>query len=318
MIDLSILFTDHFDDRQHSDAELLSYTTQHLALTGAAGNNPLGVFNGIIGSTTTLLASFATCVGDKTFNAGVRKAANLGKADFKRDLPERIGRAAAAVEAAFGKGSTDFMACFPNGRTGVTQGSEDLLRGKLQALLAALTARAAATGLADQVTVVTGLVTTWTALLASADLADGTESGSAEQRKACRKALTAQLWRNALTIALQFDNRPEKAAVYLPQQLLRNPTHTAAPPTATLTSGYAGGLAVPLTMEAEGAEEFILARRMVGEVDFTDLATVPAEAEGQATYNDTLPGPGHFEYQCRAANDAGEGAVSNVVLVAAD
>ena len=39
---------------------------------------------------------------------------------------------------------------------------------------------------------------------------------------------------------------------------------------------------------------------------------------GHAAYEDTIPGPGHFEYEVVGRNDSGDGAASNVVLVLAD
>lgn len=318
MIDLRKLFIDGFYDLEHSNAELLRYTTQHLAITSAPANNPGNVFNAILAATNTALTNFATCVGDKTFNKGVRESANLQKTNFRKSLKGPIGQAAAAVEVAFGKGTPDYVACFPEGRTGITEATEDLLKGKLQALNAALTARSASTGIPAQITVVTGLITTWTALLSAADVADGTESGSDEARKVCRKVLTVQLWKNALTIGLQFVDHPEKAALYLPQQLLRNPLHPGGPGAATLSAGTWNSTShlVTLTMGAEDATVFTLQRRLVGAPAFeTVVDDIGADADGNATFDDEIAA-GNYEYRVVPRDGDGvEGEPSNVVTV---
>lgn len=307
MIDLRKLFIDQMDSKEHSNAELLAYTSQHLAITSAPANNPANVFNPILTATTTALTAFATCMGDKTFNLGVRKAANLQKANFREGLPGPIGQAAAAVEVAFGKGSPDFVACFPEGRTGITKAREDVLLSKLEALHDALSARSATAGIPAQVTAVAGLITTWTALLAAADLADGTESGSNEQRKICRAALTLQLWKNVLTIALHFVGQPDKADLYFPVQLLHNPEQQ--PPGAPTLTLHVGIGQYDVTAEVNNADEVEFFARLAGQPDFV---SVGIKAPGETLLVTGLAA-GVVEVKAIARNAAGDSPESDVV-----
>jgi hypothetical protein len=308
MMDLSKIFIDWFDDRQHSNAELLAYTSQHLAILSAPANNPGNVFNAIIAATNTAQTAFATCIGDKTLNAGVRKAANLGKKNFRESLRGPIQQVEAAVIVAFGKGSPDYVACFPEGRSGITEAREDELKPRLQALHGALTARSGTAGIPAQATVVNGLITTWTALLAAADVADGTESGSAEQRRACRKDLTKQLWRNVLTIALQFIDQPEKASLYLPTHLLENAQQQ--PPGAPVLTVHGGIGQFDVTAEVSNADEVEFFGKLGGAAEFSSLGV---KAPGETL---VVSAPAGFAYvKAVARNGAGDGPESDVVEV---
>ena len=163
MMDLTRIFDDFFDDEKHSDAELSRYASQHIPLLIA--NNPANVLDARIAATQTAYSAFATCKGNKEFRAAARESANLAKRNYYDALSGPIGRCAAAVEVAFGKGTPDYVACFPQGRTYITEANEDQVEPRLTGLITALTARAAAPGIAAQVTAITGVRTTWNALM---------------------------------------------------------------------------------------------------------------------------------------------------------
>ena len=280
-------------------------------------DNVGGIWTARIAATTTALTALDDGMADNETKLAIQKAQVQAKQAWRAELPGKVGRIYNAVAAEFGDPSPEVTECFPHGRTVFNGCPDGELNDHLTQLKDCVATKSPPVA-AGIVTLANTLATEWTGFFTGTGTAKQNKKMMEAARKLARAALADELFKNLLTYGLQFPDNEVKFTEFIPAGLLDAPETTAMPGAATLTSGYAGGLAVPLTMQAEGAEEFILARRMVGEVDFTDLATVPADGEGNATYNDTLPGPGRYEYQSRASNSAGEGPVSNVVLVAAD
>jgi hypothetical protein len=309
MMDLTKIFVDFFDDEKHSDAELLRYTTQHIALMN--GNNPANVLDARIAATNTAFSAFATCKGDKEFKAAARKSANESKGNFRKNLREPIGKCAAAVEAAFGKPSPDYTACFPNGRDGICEATEDMLLPRMTALHTALSARSAAVGIAAQVTAVNGLKTNWTALLAAADAADSTESGTDAQRKTLRKTMTKELSRNGTFLAFTYIEDLDKAHLLLPQHLLGAAPAPTAPEKPSASGGWnTDDSAAEFEVTSEGATSLRSERSSDGGTTWDNDG--PA-ALGHVERRDMSPGT--YLYRFFGINDVGESEASDPVEV---
>jgi len=79
----------------------------------------------------------------------------------------------------------------------------------------------------------------------------------------------------------------------------------------------AGTGTVTLTMQADDADIFTVQRRVAGEPDFSEVAAnVAADADGNATYEDTIAA-GNYEYQVVPFRGASAGDASNMVPVVA-
>ena len=94
-------------------------------------------------------------------------------------------------------------------------------------LINALTAHSTALGpnpLGDA----NGLLSTWTAVYAASESSTGAKTTSEDAKRTARLALQLELFKNLLTIAMNFAREPEKVSLYMRQSLLEDRTrHTA-------------------------------------------------------------------------------------------
>jgi hypothetical protein len=233
MIDLRRFFLNPFLDEGISIDETVNYTSNHLSRTIA--NNPGAIFNTIITATTTKLNALDATLTDETGKLGIQKAKTLAKTTFRDGLPKDIAKIHGDFVASFGPDSPEVTDAFPEGREIFHTADDSLLENKLQALNGKVTTYAASLKPAI-VTLAGNLVSIWIALYAAATTGRAGRETSAEARRAALLAMKDQLFTNLLTIANQFHNQEDKAALYCPQHFLEDPAPVPTPtPTPTPT-----------------------------------------------------------------------------------
>jgi hypothetical protein len=240
MKDLHFLFTNPFDDIHISFDELKNFTTDHIQRLTA---NPQSALTPRLAPTSAALTAFsATLTADDT-KLGQRKGSKHNKNAFRATLPAAIGKIAVAVEAQFNEGSAEFLECFPHGRAEFSHCKDDKLENALQTLINGITAHqpplAATVG-----TAATALLTGWQAVYAPSETATGAKTSSRDAKKAARTALSLELFKNLLTLALQFPNQPQKLDLYMQPSLLgpHTPTPPTPPPAAPMAVRDANGM----------------------------------------------------------------------------
>ena len=309
MIDLRPLFENFFNDERHSLLELARYGNKHLIYLSA--NNPGNVLDDVIAEVSGANTAFVGCVGDEEALAAARKAANEARNNLKRGMSGPTGvvsKASAAVQAAFGRPSPDYTACFPLGVEGITGASIAQMEERLENLRAALAARSAQVG-AAHVTAITNLKAAWVSLKTAADTASGAENTGEEHRAACREALCRALTRSVLWLAWHFNGQPEKHDVYCPVHLLKN-AQPQLPGTCSIE--VTGGVEqVDAVAHASGATVARWYRRLAGAPDWTELGT--SALDEPVTFDGLAPGT--HEFKARGENDEGPGPESDVVSV---
>ena len=227
MMDLHKFFSNPFDADGISIAELLAFSTDHLQKLTA--NNPGGVFTSRIAATNTALTGVENAFTDDVTKLGIRKARKLAKDNFRATLPDGIGRIYGSVTGKFGPSAPEVAECFPNGRTVFAKATDDKLASHLQTLITGVTAHQAQLG-AQLVTDATALLTGWNAVYAPSEQSSGAKSTTEAAKATARAALHLELFKNLLTLALNFAGQPEKLDDYMRQSLLENPTSAPATP----------------------------------------------------------------------------------------
>jgi hypothetical protein len=297
---------------------LVAYTTAQLASVTA--DNPGGIHTTRITALNTAFSGLDDSMEDVETKAAIRAGRVQAKRIFRgTTMPPELAAIHAAVVLAYGEGSPDMVECFPQGRGIFKDCLEGELDDHLGQLHTCIAARTATLG-APIVTRAAALVSTWDTLAGDAGEAGGDVEMMRAARAAAKTALTDQLFLMLLHLAATYPGNTMKFNEYVPEHLLEPPNTTPAPDAPTLVSGYVGGLSVPLTATCDDNTELVnFARRMVGEVDFTPIADdVSVDGSFVGVFTDTLPGPGHYEYQAVASGPGGTSEPSNVVLVAAD
>lgn len=226
MINLHRFFMNPFDDDEISMDELLAFSTDHLERLKA--NNPGGIYAARITATTTAIAGVNTAFSTDESKLGDRKASKQNKNAYRKSLAKKISPLALAVESKFGEGSAEFAKCFPKGRRVFGDSADDQLGNHLQTLITGLTAYQGQLG-AQVVTDATALLTGWNAVYAPSESSTGAKTTTQVAKNAARAALQLELFKNLLTIALNFPGSPTSLDTYMQQSLLED--HPAAPPT---------------------------------------------------------------------------------------
>jgi hypothetical protein len=223
MKDLHSILENPFDPSESGMNKSLAFTTDHLQKM--ISNNPGGFLTARIAATSAALAavqSFATT--DET-KLAIRKARKASKDMFRKSLPASITKLHAAVVAKFGAKSPDDKECFPGGRNLFRKSTDDALQNHLQAMINGLTARQAALG-AQVVTDANALLTGWNGVWSASETSSGAKTLTEADRRNARAALCLELFKNLLTIALNFPDQPAKLDLFMQQSLLEN--HPAA------------------------------------------------------------------------------------------
>ena len=240
MNDLHPLFINPFDDVHISFDELKDFTTDHIQRLTA---NPQSALTPRVAPTSAALTTFSgTLTADDT-KLGQRKGSKLNKNAFRDTLPAAVGKIAVAVEAQFSEGSAEFLECFPHGRSEFSHCPDDKLENALQTLINGVTAHQPPLA-ASVVTAATALLTGWQAVYAPSETATGAKTSSRDAKTAARTALSLELFKNLLTLALQFPNQPQKLDLYMQPSLLEphTPTPPAPEPAAPVAARAANGV----------------------------------------------------------------------------
>lgn len=201
MIDISRLTNDIFDDARLSDGKLRTYADDHLLRL--ANNNPGAVYAPLITDTTAAYNAYYGAMSDEvnkeamteglTITMNTAKDAVLAKLSSQRDL----------VAYKFGDTSAIYQQFFPQGLNEYNRAPLDELITILDRYLAAATTHLTLDFPAE-VTEVGNLITAYKdARTAQRNAFSETDALRTDRREA-RKALTRQLTKNILTLAIDF------------------------------------------------------------------------------------------------------------------
>jgi hypothetical protein len=226
MRDLHIYPTNPFDDPKISMAELLAFTPDHIQRMSST--NP-AMFAVRITATTAALNGVSGAFTDDETKLALRKGQVQAKNAFRASLPVAVGKIAVAVEAKYGEGSVEFTECFPHGRTVFGKCPDNEVVNNLETLIAGVTALQPQLG-AQSVTDATALKTGWNAVFAPSEIQTGIKTTTQAAKNAARAALQLELFKNLLTIALNFPRQPEQVDVYMQPSLLEPHTQSSTTP----------------------------------------------------------------------------------------
>ena len=227
MRDLHVYLANPFNDSKISMDELVAFSTDHLARLIA--NNPAAVFAARIAATTAALNGVGGAFTDDKTKLALRESKKLAKDNFRAALPAAIGKIYGAVQAQFGESGTQMTECFPQGRSVFTSCTDGALAEELQTLVNGVTDYQAQLG-APVVTAATALVTNWNAVFQTSETSTGNKSTTQGAKNSARAALQLELFKNLLTLALNFPDQPAQLDIYMQPSLLAPHTQSPAAP----------------------------------------------------------------------------------------
>lgn len=206
-----------FDDPAISFDELIAFSTDHLQRLIA--NNPGALWNNRITATSTALLAVEACLTDDLTKLGLRKSRIQTKDTFRRTLPEKIAMINGVVVGQFGPNAPEVTECFPTGRSVFSTCPDDLVENHLRTLINGLTAHQADLG-PEVAGDAGGLLSTWLAVYGASASSTAQKTTAQDAKKNARLNLQLELFKNLLTIALNFARQPDKVSLYMVQSLL--------------------------------------------------------------------------------------------------
>jgi hypothetical protein len=313
MQNLQDYFVIAFADPNTAFTRLLTFGARSLGRLSKS--NPGNIFDTIIAATTTALSNAESGVTDLGAKAAIKLAKTEVKDNFREALSPIIRRIYGSLAGVYGDPAPELTECFPQGRTVFHTCKDEELNNKLGQLVACLANKTVDAGIK---TLAQAQLTNWNAIYTAQGEAKDDVEVTADSQDAKRAALALQLYKNVLTVALQFPGDFAKCDYYFPQQYLRRPSAPATPDKAVLTADPFDSATRKATLHgsANGAEFIRFERRMQGENDWSEIANVEAE-DGSADFDDTLVNNGTFEYRAFGLRGTVEGEPSTVLVVVA-
>jgi hypothetical protein len=206
-----------FDDPSISFDELIAFSTDHLQRMIA--NNPGALWNNRITATNTALLSVETCLTDDQTKLGLRKSRIQTKVTFRSNLPDKIAMINGVVVGKYGPNAPEVTECFPSGRSVFSTCTDDRVENHLQTLINGLTAHQADLG-PEVAGDAGGLLSTWLAVYGASNSSTAQKTTAQDAKRNARLNLQLELFKNLLTIGLNFARQPDKVSLYMVQSLL--------------------------------------------------------------------------------------------------
>lgn len=276
MITLTRLTNDIFDEPKLSDANLRTYADDHLIRL--ANKNPGSIYDPLITATTTAYTAY---YGSMT-NEAVKEAITEGLTvtmNQKRDLVlDRISKQQGLITYLFGDNNATYQEFFPQGMGEYRNARLDNLTTILDRYLAAATAHipvAHATEVSDITTLINDYKAARTAQRDAFSETDILRTGRRENRK----ALTLQLTRNILTLAIDFLDNPDGFDDYYDDSVL--PKNSSGSNDDDDDNGQTGGFTISGRVTGPGNMGISNATVTVG--DGADSLSVSTASDGSYT-----------------------------------
>lgn len=230
MIDLDRFLRNPFARPEISQADLVPFTADHLALL--AVQNTEGRFNDAITATDALFTALSGRIVQESTAAAIRRARTAALEAKRATVHRELSQLEGLIHARFPRGSATYVELLPGGLAEFREVGLDLLNARLESLLERLEPHAATIGAAD-VAALAALQEEWATLRGEQVKKKGVSTDAAGDRRAASDALRGQLFDNLLLIARLEKGRPERIGLYMRQSLLEEPTtepEPAAPP----------------------------------------------------------------------------------------
>lgn len=217
MIQLTRLVNDIFADRELTDAKLRTYADDHLIRL--ANNNPGAVYTPLITATTALYTAYYGSMTSEATQEAVSEGLTIATNNAADAVLNKLSKQRDLVSYKFGTDSPIYQQFFP-------QGVDEYRRARLDDLTTLLDRYMAAANLhlnaefPTEVTDIGNLIAAYIAARNAQRDAFSEVDTLRTGRRESRKALTLQLTRNILTLAIDFLDNPDGFDDYYDAQLL--------------------------------------------------------------------------------------------------
>ncbi len=217
MIQLTRLVNDIFDDRELTDANLRTYADDHLIRL--ANKNPNSVYAALIADTTSRYTDYYGSMTSEATKEAISEGLTIARRYAEEEVLAKLSRQRDLIAYKFGTDSPIYQQFFPQGMDEYRRARLDDLTTILDRYMAAATVHLTPE-FPLEVAEMADLVLAYNnARTAQRDAFSETENLRTGRRES-RKALTLQLTRNILTLAIDFLEDPDGFDDYFDARLL--------------------------------------------------------------------------------------------------
>lgn len=213
------LCEDQFDDKNLSYADLRSFCDDHLVSLANPDNNPGGIYNSLIATTTTKYNSYFGKMTDEATKKSLAEGTTVTRNNARGAVEEQIRRMEGSTISLYGGASAEYQELFPLGMSEYLRARE----GDVNTLFVRFQNHAVVrlnTDFPGQVTQLGTLISSFQTAFATRETVvnqvDSLQTGKHEDRK----ILTVQLTINFLTIAINNIDNPDRFDDYYDPRFL--------------------------------------------------------------------------------------------------
>jgi hypothetical protein len=215
------LCLDLFDDAALSDKGLQAFSEDHLLRI--INNNPGAIYSTLISDTTTKYTAYYGKMSSQASQEAIKEGLTIAKNNARTNAEHKVSSLEGLVRFKFGVESQTYQEFYPHGLTEYHDSSDALLQIKFDRFVGAATTHLNADH-PGEVTIISGLVTTFKNAHSAQNNAFSNIDNVITGKHVDRKALTMQLTKNFLSVAIDnIDNTDKYDDFFNPQLLpLRN------------------------------------------------------------------------------------------------
>ena len=279
-----------------------------------AMHNPGGIFTTRLTATNLSLAALISCSADDQGKLSLRMAKKQMKKAFRNALGGKIGMLQGSVQGHYGMNAPEVTEIFGAGRSAFSECADDSLEAMLINLVTRVTARVADLG-APLVADAQALLTGWNTVYDASEGASEDKLLSQMEKRLAREAVQLDLFKNLLTITLNYPDDPEKVALYMTQSLLEDhPAGLPLPGMAQIGLQGTDPGSYIVSLAAENDDPSVTGYDVFERFDGGEWVFVGDDVPG-GEFTRTGLAAGDYEVKAVARNATGEGSESEVLAL---
>ncbi len=218
MINLRRMFENHFDSKTLSDNKLRKFSLDHLERLRS--NNKENKYDAMINETDTVYTSYFGAITSEDTNLSQQQALTLSKNQALNNFVEGVRQKEGFVRGTWGKNSPEYQEFFPRGTGEYSRATLANVETLMSRMVTAATKYKDTLG-QPFLDYFTQLQSDFVQIRGAQLQKLGTVSDSKQITRENRRALTEQLSKNLLTLAIDFIGEPQRLNDFFDQSILR-------------------------------------------------------------------------------------------------
>ena len=219
MLNLEIMFKNHFDTDKISDNNLRKFAEDQIQRM--ISNNPGGIYNQLITNTTAAYNGYFGSITNEDTKTAIKEGATIGMNTAMKAFQDAASQKEGTIRGNYGAKSATYQEFYPHGITEYTKANLGNVNTLMDRMVKAATAHAADLG-APFVTLFTNLQNDFVTLRTAQLKLIGEVAGKKDATVTTRDTVELQICKNVLLIASNNVGNLEAVNTYFNQSIIRS------------------------------------------------------------------------------------------------